>query len=196
MAGTHSKYPESLDILDRFADGVGFPNADTLNILADAARQLQVVLGVDPVDGNFPAGSASDWASLSTVQDWMARFFRMEMGTFEIDIPIESEAAAWGTDYSVYYSNINRFSHTNALPGSLIPHFIGVTFDPVKGGDTDVQGAIAYQPMSHVNRIYNASSGIVQGFTLRNNDSWGNADYYRDMTITGSYWAFEPQYHS
>ena len=195
MAGTHSKYPESLDILDRFADGMGYPVADTLNILGDAARQLEVVLGVDPISGNLPAGSASDWATLTTVQTWLERFFRMEFGTFEIELPLAADVSAWATDFSVYYGNPTRFDHTLSGAGALIPHFCGVTFDAVKGEDTDVQGAIAYQPMAHPNRIY-SSAGGVQGFTLRNNDPWGEAGLYRDMTITGKYWAFEPQYHS
>ena len=36
MSGTFSGYPEKLDILERFADGVGYPSATAINILADA----------------------------------------------------------------------------------------------------------------------------------------------------------------
>lgn len=201
MAGTHSKYPEALDIIDRLADGVGYPRADSFNILADAARQLEVTLGASPISGNLPAGTASDWASLTTVQAWLQRFFRMEFGTFEIELPLaaNSSGSAWTTDFTVSYVNASRFSHTSSGSGNAIPHFIGVTFDQVSGGlgreDDEVQGAIAYQPFAHVNRYYNASGGI-QGFTLRNNDTWGDSTYFRDMTATGKYWAFEPQYHS
>ncbi len=198
MAGTHSKYPEALDILDRMADGVGYPRADSFNVLADAARQLQVVLGVNPITGNLPAGSASDWSSLTTVQAWLERFFRMEFGTFEIELPLAA-GSSWTTDFTVSYQNKSRFSHTMGSPGSAIPHFVGVTFDQVSGGlgraDDEVQGAIAYQPFAHVNRYYD-SAGDIAGFTLRNNDTWGDETYFRDMTATGRYWAFEPDYHS
>lgn len=200
MAGTHSQYPESLDILDRFADGVGYPSADTLNVMADAARQLEVALGTDPITGNLPAGSASDWASLTTVQAWLGRFFRMEFGTFEIELPLAAGASSWESDFSVHYQNPTRFSHSISGAGNAIPHFIGVTFDQVSSGqdreNSEVQGAIAYQPMAHVNRKYNTATGIIAGFTLRNSDPWGNSAYYRDMTLTGRYWAFEPEYHS
>jgi hypothetical protein len=198
MAGTHSQYPESLDIIDRFADGVGYPSADALNVLADAARQLQVTLGADPISGNYPAGSASDWASLTTVQAWLERFFRMEFGTFEIKLPLAStSASAWMTDYTVAYAHPDRFSHEFSGAANNIPHFIGVTFNQVsRGGSDDVQGAIAYQPMAHVNRYYDATTGEILGFTLRNNDPWGDDTYYDSVTITGQYWAFEPQYHS
>ena len=194
MAGTHSKYPGSLDILDRLADGYSFPRADSINLMADMARQLQVTLGADPIAGNLPVGSASDWASLTTIQSWLSRFFRMEVGTFEIELPLAAGLSGWTTDHSVYYTNPARFSHEfGASP--VIPHFIGVTFDQIEGPNDELPGAIAYQPMAHVNRVYNSSNEII-GFTLRNNDSWGEETYYRDMTLTGKYWAFEPQYHS
>lgn len=196
MSGTHSGYPEKLDILERFADGVGYPSAGAINILADAARQLEVALGADPIEGSLPAGSASDWASLTTIQAWLQRFFRFEIGRFTIDLPLESTGASLETDVTIAYRNPNRFDHRFSGAGNAIPHFIGVTFDQAEGpNDETVQGGISYAPLGHVNRYYNVSTGQILGFTLRNNDPWGDGGPYRDQTVTGTYWAFEPEYH-
>jgi len=200
MAGTHSKYPESLDILSRVADGINNPTADIINIMGDAARQMEVTLGAAPITGNLPAGSASDWASLTTVQTWILRMFRMEFGTFEIDLPLapyESGGSNYfSTDVNVYYTNPSRFHHTNSGgSGAAIPHFVGVTFDQL-GGIDEVQGAVARQPLAHVNRLYLTTGDLdILGFQL-SDTSWGNETYTESQTITGKYWAFEPQYHS
>lgn len=192
MAGTFAEYPEALDILDRMADGVSYPNALFINQLGDAARQIQVALGADPIDGNLPAGTASDWAGETTIQGWMERFLRMEVGTFTIELPLEQDASGTVTDFTVLYSNPLRFDKTNV---NTIPHFCGVAFDQVAGPEgTEPQGGIAYQPLAHVNPYYSSATNRIVGFTLRNNE-WGTEAYYRDMTLTGRYWAFEPEYH-
>ena len=196
MAGTFSGYPEALDILERFADGVGYPSATAINILADAARQLEVALGADPIEGNLPAGTASDWASLTTIQAWLQRFCRMEVGRFTIELPLEpTTSGSYESDVTVPYANVSRFQHTISGAGNAIPHFCAVTFEQVRGpNDEEPVGAIAHQPLGHVNRYYNAA-GNIAGFTLRNNDTWGEESKYRDMTVTGMYFAFEPEYH-
>ena len=193
MAGTHSQFPESLDVLDRLADGQSYGSADLINIMADAARQMQVALGANLIAGNLPAGSASDWATITTIQPWLQRFFRMEFGTFEIKLPIAADSGSLNSDYTVYYRNPQRFDHESTGSANNIPHWIGVSFDQV---GSEIQGAIAQQPNAHVNRVYNTSTNEILGFTLRNNDPWGDKDKYTSNTITGKYWAFEPQYHS
>jgi hypothetical protein len=195
MSGTFSGYPEQLDILERFADGVGYPSATAINILADAARQIQVAISADPIDANLPAGTASDWASLTTIQTWLERFFRFEVGRFSIDLPLESTTSTLETDVTIAYRHPTRFDHKFSGAGNLIPHFIGVTFDQPEGTNKEtVQGGISYAPLGHVNRYYNPSTGQILGFTLRNNDPWSDVTY-KDETATGTYWAFEPEYH-
>lgn len=197
MAGTFSQYPEAIDVLNRLADGVGNLDANTLNVLIDSARQLEVTLGADPIGNARPAGSASDWASLTTIQGWLQRFFRMEFGTFEIELPLAAGASAWTTDFTVFYKNAQRFEKESAGAAANIPHFVGVTFDGIQGPNGEsIGGSIAYQPFAHPNLYYNSSTNEILGFTLRNNDSWGEATKYRDTTISGKYWAFEPKYHS
>jgi hypothetical protein len=203
MAGTHSGFPQALDILFRLVDGQSKFTADYVNILADASRQLQVALGENPL-GQFP--TSTGYHSLSTLGAWLPYLFTMEVGRFEIELPLnQGDSGASLTDITVDYKYPTRFAKTftNGKPHICLVSFLDpqepVGFD--SSGDTF--SSISQAPYAHVNTTYYTStsglpSGVsqydVRGFTLRNNDNWSDGDQYVNATVQAEYFAFEPNF--
>tara|TARA_R110002012_G_scaffold64498_1_gene169596 strand:- start:1341 stop:1970 length:630 start_codon:yes stop_codon:yes gene_type:complete len=207
MAGSHSGFPQALDILTRLVDGQSKFTADYVNILADASRQLQVALGENPL-GQFP--TATGYHSLSSIGAWLPYLFTMEVGRFEIELPInQGEDDSGLTDITIDYKYPTRFNKTGASgSGFTVPHICLVSFlDPQEpigfSSSGDVFTAVSQAPYAHVNTtFYTGSSGLpsgvsqydVRGFTLRNNDNWSDPAQYVNATVQVEYFAFEPNF--
>ena len=203
MAGTHSGFPDSLDILARLADGVNDLDAEYINVLADSARQLEVAIGVDPLN-NFPV--TSGYHALSTVGAWLPYLFRMEFGQFELSLPIDVSSTGVGSDFNVTYKYPLRFNKTAT---NSVPHMLLFSFDDPQESQGESAGgyifsAVSRAPNAHCNIIHYGSTGLptgvasgdVKGFTMRNNDTWAEELKYESKSINVRYWAFEPNYQA
>ena len=203
MAGNHSGYPEELDIIERLTDGVNKLTADQINVMGDACRQLQVAMGADPL-GQFPVSSG--YHAFTTLAEWFPYLFAMEFGTVDVKLPLDSNASS--SDISFNYKYPARFSKT-ALNGR--PHVLLVSFDQMTDTELEINShgqpvytGVASMPIAHVNATHYDATGQptgvdpygVKGFTLRNNDTWGDKTLYESMTVKVHYWAFEPNYQA
>tara|TARA_R110002012_G_scaffold87855_1_gene216965 strand:- start:986 stop:1618 length:633 start_codon:yes stop_codon:yes gene_type:complete len=208
MAGTFSGFPQALDILNRLVDGQSKFTAEYVNILADSARQLEVSLGADPLN-QFPVAT-SNYHALTTLGAFLPYLFRMEVGRFEIDLPLnQGDSTSLLTDVDFDYRYPTRFNKTaSAGAGSAVPHICLVSFlDPQESqGESNVgaiYSGISSAPHAHVNTVfYTSSSGLpsgvsqydVRGFTLRNNDNWSDGYQYADSKVVVEYCAIEPNF--